>query len=55
MKLSPNSAYTSAEAHDLRQTHHVRLAALACSGLSVMACIVAFYWFGRMDKLFRHR
>ncbi|KAH7089068.1 G protein-coupled glucose receptor regulating Gpa2-domain-containing protein [Paraphoma chrysanthemicola] len=55
MALSPNSAWTSSEARDLQQTYQVQLAALVCSGLSIVACIIAFYWFSRMAKLFRHR
>ncbi|KAH7068839.1 G protein-coupled glucose receptor regulating Gpa2-domain-containing protein [Paraphoma chrysanthemicola] len=55
MALSPNSAWTSADARDLQQTYQVQLSALVCSGLSIVACIIAFYWFSRMDKLFRHR
>ncbi|KAF2032643.1 hypothetical protein EK21DRAFT_60163 [Setomelanomma holmii] len=54
MKLV-DSAYTSTEAKYLQQTYDIRLASLACSGLSLAACIIAFYWFCRMDKLFRHR
>ena len=54
-RLGPDSAYTSAEAHDVQQTYQVQLAALVCSGVSVTASIIAFYWFCRMDKLFRHR
>ncbi|KAF2829267.1 hypothetical protein CC86DRAFT_403913 [Ophiobolus disseminans] len=53
--LGPDSAYTSAEARDLQRTYQVRLVALSCSGASVMASVVAFYWFCRMEKLFRHR
>jgi len=55
MMLGPDSAYTSAEARDLQRTYQVRVAALACSGISVVASIAAFYWFCRMEKLFRHR
>jgi G protein-coupled receptor GPR1 len=50
-----NSVYTSVEPHDLYRTYQVRLATLVCSGVSVTASIIAFYWFCRMDKLFRHR
>jgi G protein-coupled receptor GPR1 len=55
VQLSSTSAYTSVDAHDLHRTYQVRLAALVCSGVSVTTSIIAFYWFCRMDKLFRHR
>ncbi|CAO2654850.1 Nn.00g115830.m01.CDS01 [Neocucurbitaria sp. VM-36] len=50
-----DSAYTSIEASNLLRTLKVRIAALICSGVSMMASIVAFYWFFRMEKRFRHR
>ncbi|KAH7394959.1 G protein-coupled glucose receptor regulating Gpa2-domain-containing protein [Phaeosphaeria sp. MPI-PUGE-AT-0046c] len=55
MKLDPNSTYFSTEARDLWQTQQIQLAALVCSGVSVTSSIVTFYWFLRMQKLFRHR
>jgi hypothetical protein len=54
-KLDPNSVYTSNDARDLYRTYQVQLAAAACSSVSVAASIIAFYWFSRMDRLFRHR
>lgn len=50
-----DSAYTSTDPVDLQRTYQVRLGALACSSVSVVACLVAFYWFCRMEKRFRHR
>jgi hypothetical protein len=50
--LGPDSAWTSAEARESHRTYQVRLAALVCSGISVVASLGAFYWFCRMDKLF---
>lgn len=55
MGLDPTSTYLSKEAHDLYQTQQIRYAAIVCSGVSVATSIVAFYWFFRMQKLFRHR
>jgi hypothetical protein len=53
--MSPDSAYTSAEARNVHRTYQVRLAALSCSCISLTTSLLAFYWFCRMDKLFRHR
>lgn len=52
---NPDSAYFSTKPRDLQQTRQARIAALSCSSLGVVASLVAFYWFYRMDKLFRHR
>jgi G protein-coupled receptor GPR1 len=55
LKQSLDSAFTSAEARNVHRTYQVRLAALSCSGISLTASLLVFYWFCRMDKLFRHR
>jgi hypothetical protein len=55
MTLAPDSAYLTTDAHAIHQTHQIRLTALICSSVSLVASTVALYWFFRMDKLFRHR
>jgi G protein-coupled receptor GPR1 len=55
MGLHPRSVYTSTAARDLHRIYQIRVVAIVCSGVSVAASIVAFYWFFRMTKLFRHR
>ncbi|KAF1846645.1 uncharacterized protein K460DRAFT_127804 [Cucurbitaria berberidis CBS 394.84] len=50
-----DSDWTSIEASNLQRTLRVRVAAVICSSFSVVASLVAFYWFCRMEKRFRHR
>lgn len=50
-----DSVYTSTKPRDLSQTFQVRVATLSCSCISMVASVVAFYWFCRMEKRFRHR
>jgi Na+/melibiose symporter-like transporter len=49
------SDYTSTEPSNLQKTLKARIATLACSGVSMIACLVALCWFRRMEKQFRHR
>lgn len=49
------SVYTSIEPKDLQRTLEVRIAMLTCSGISMMASLVAFCWFYRMERQFRHQ
>jgi hypothetical protein len=55
----PNVAYyggpSIAKLYDDRKTHNVRVAATACAAISMVASFTVFYWFYRMEKLFRHR
>jgi hypothetical protein len=55
MGLPPDSPYLSTDPHALYQVWQIRITAVVCSGMSIMTSLVAFYWFFRMNKLFRHR
>lgn len=49
------SEYTSLDPKDLQRTMRVRIAMLTCSSISMTASLVAFCWFCRMEKKFRHQ
>jgi G protein-coupled receptor GPR1 len=49
------SAYTSLEPNDLQRTLKVQIAMLTCSGISMTASLLAFCWFCRMERQFRHQ
>jgi hypothetical protein len=55
MTMAPDSTYNSTDANELYRVRQIRLAALICSSVSLVATIIVFYWFCRMDKLFRHK
>jgi hypothetical protein len=55
MGLLDDSVYSSTDPKDLQHTYQIELATLICSSASMAASIVVFYWFYRMQKLFRHR
>jgi hypothetical protein len=55
LKAPSDSDYTSLDTSDVLRTWKVRVAALVCSTCSMTASLIAFYWFCRMEKRFRHR
>jgi len=53
--VSPSNQGTSTTLYAVRKTSNVRLAAVICASASTLSSFVAFYWFARMQKRFRHR
>ncbi|OAL54346.1 hypothetical protein IQ07DRAFT_266306 [Pyrenochaeta sp. DS3sAY3a] len=49
------SDFISTRPRDAQHTSTVRIVALTCSTIGMVASMVAFYWFFRMEKQFRHR
>ena len=55
----PNITYhnglSTTSLYDQARTFNVRVIAATCAAISMTASFVAFYWFYRMEKRFRHR
>ncbi|KAK7178597.1 plasma membrane G-protein coupled receptor [Paraphaeosphaeria sporulosa] len=53
--LSMHNGHDTTSPFSKRKTFNVWVAAAACAAVSMTASIIAFYWFSRMEKRFRHR
>lgn len=53
--VSQFNGSSSIQLYSSRKTRAVQVAAAACAAVSMASSFVAFYWFYRMEKRFRHR
>jgi hypothetical protein len=53
--VSSQSPDTTTKLYAIARTFSVSVAAVTCASASMLSSMVAFYWFARMHKRFRHR
>jgi hypothetical protein len=53
--VSSQSPNTTTKLYAAGRKFSVSIAAVTCSSASMLSSMVAFYWFARMHKRFRHR